>query len=298
MNRFPDHARVCFVGDSITHVNGYLIRIVSHYKKNYPDSNINFYNCGIAGANLDEQLKIFEADTLSYNPTHIVMMIGINDSGREGLLSPRSVERYEYFKRSFERYKKNLSTICDAFKSKGVDITLCTCIPYDEYGDYCTAPLRGGLSLIMSYNEYIRKYAAENGFALCDYFPYMIEHMQTRCLYNADGVHPNDLGNYYIAKCFLAHQGLTMENDDFSNKLQEWNACVLKIRDILAFEYIVLKDHSMSYDEGAKIADAFLKDENNKTETYLCRLSEIYLHHKPNQSDIRRRMIELMEKEL
>lgn len=296
MNRFPNNSRVCFVGDSITHANRYLMHIVACYKKNFADSNINFYNCGVSGASLDEQLKILEIDTFSYAPTHIVMMIGINDSCRDILSECRSSERYGKLKSAFERYKNNLSKICSLFKSKGIEITLCTCVPYDEYGEYCTSPLKGGMSLIMSYNEYIRNYAKENGLQLCDYFQYMIEKMQTECLFDADSVHPNDRGHYYMAKCFLEYQGLKFENEEFSEKLTEWNEYVLKLRDIFACEYMVLQNYSFEFEDALKIIDKYIENENNMA--YLRGLAEKYKFDKPNQLAIKNRMIEIMEKEL
>ena len=297
MSRFLNNSRICFVGDSITHANKYLMHIVSYYKKNFPDSDINFYNCGVAGANLNELLKILENDTLSYNPTHIVLMIGINDSGRDNLLDCRSVERYEKLKSSFENYRNNLSRICDVFKSKGIDVTLCTCVPYDEYGEYCTAPLKGGMSLIMSYNEHIRNFAREKKIALCDYFPYMIKKMQTECLYEEDGVHPNDRGHYYMAKCFLEHQGLELEKEQFSAKLIEWNECVLKVRDIWACEYILMGDHSFTYNEGIEKLKPFFNEKDDASDS-LCELAKKYQLNKPSQSNIKRKMIEIMEEEL
>ena len=299
MNRFSNDSRVCFVGDSITHGNTFLMHIVSHYKKKYPDSNINFYNCGISGANLDEHLKILEADTLTYNPTHVVMMIGINDSGRENLLDCRSAERYQKLKFAFEKYKKNLSEIYRIFKSKGIELILCTCAPYDEYSDFCIGELRGGMPLIMSYNEHIRNFARENGLELCDYFTYMVEKMQTECLYCDDRVHPNDVGHYYMAKCFLEHQGLTLENESLSEKIIEWNECVNNLRDIWACESLVIGDFSLEYDDGMKKLTAFLESENkDECSVYLRGLAEKYQTNKPFQSDIRRRVVEIMEKEL
>ena len=42
MERFPDNSRVCFVGDSITHNNKYLMHIVACYKEHFPKANINY----------------------------------------------------------------------------------------------------------------------------------------------------------------------------------------------------------------------------------------------------------------
>lgn len=297
MSRFPDNSRVCFVGDSITHVNKYLMHIVSYYKKNFPDANINFYNCGVAGANLSEQLKILEIDTLSYNPTHIVMMIGVNDCARDNLLNCRSVERYERLKSAFETYKRNLSEICDILKSKGIKIILCTCVPYDEYGEYCTSPLKGGMPLIMSYNEHIREFARENEIALCDYFPYMIERMQTECLYAPDGIHPNDIGHYYMAKCFIESQGLKFEKVAFSNKLLEWAECVEKIRDIWVCEFILIGNHSLSYEESIKKLELYFNVEKEEFD-YFCELANKYQSYKQFQLEIKEKMVNIMENEL
>ena len=108
MERFPDGARVCFVGDSITHRGLYIAHIASHYRKYYPDSKVEFYDCGISGGNLGNAIKIYNEDTAIYDPTHIVLMIGINDSKRNLLNDdPRSAKRYEALNEAYENYGKN-----------------------------------------------------------------------------------------------------------------------------------------------------------------------------------------------
>lgn len=298
MNRFPNNSRVCFVGDSITHANRFVMHIVSYYKRNFPKANINFYNCGISGSTITEHLKVIESDTLAYNPTHVVIMIGINDSERGWLSLKRSSERYQNLKTAFEKYKANLSTLCDIFKSRDIDITLCTCVPYDEYGEYCTRVLPGGTGLIMSYNEYIRNYARENGFSLCDYYPYMIEKMQTERLYDEDSVHPLDDGHYYIGKAFLEYQGLCLDTQrQLSGKIEEWNDCVQKLRDLLACESMIIRNFFLDFPESKKAVDDYLKDSKNDN-AYLRGLAERYLINKPIEKEIESRMLEIMEKEL
>ena len=60
MNRFPDKSRVCFVGDSITHIGVFIKHIVGHYRKLFPGSGVEFYNCGIAGGYLGNTLAVFD----------------------------------------------------------------------------------------------------------------------------------------------------------------------------------------------------------------------------------------------
>ena len=62
MNRFPDGARVCFVGDSITHAGRFQKYIVAYYRKKFPDAKVEFYNCGIAGGNLRNTISIYNED--------------------------------------------------------------------------------------------------------------------------------------------------------------------------------------------------------------------------------------------
>ena len=82
MNGFPQNARVCFLGDSITHNNGYVSHISAFYHENFKERNVNFYNCGVAGGGVNTLLANFEDDIMAHNPTHAVIMIGINDSER------------------------------------------------------------------------------------------------------------------------------------------------------------------------------------------------------------------------
>ena len=105
MKQFPKGARVCFVGDSITHIGIFIKHIAAYYREHFSELNIEFYNCGIAGGNLGNTLVIFEEDIAIYEPTHIVLMIGVNDSRRNRLTEPSGEERYAKLFEAFEKYK-------------------------------------------------------------------------------------------------------------------------------------------------------------------------------------------------
>ena len=297
MNIFPKNARVCFLGSSGTHNNGYVMHVTAYYKKYFPELNVNFFNCGVSGATLKEQLQIVKQDTLSYNPTHVVILMGMNDTERDTLVEKRSKERYEKLKLAFENFKNNLDKICDILRENNVEIVLCTITPYDEYGDYCTAPLKGAFALAMAYNEYIRGYAKLNGYPLCDYFPYILEKMQSERIYCEDSVHFLDEGQYYVAKCFLENQGIEVkEKLDFSPKMIEWNEKVQIIRNIYAVEMMVLKDFAMPYSEGSKIVEKFMN--SNDCNEWFYGICDCYLKNKPNVESIKQNMINIMENEL
>ena len=145
MQRFPDGARVCFVGDSLTATFNYEGHIAAFYRENFRASKVRIYNCGVAGGRAASQLAFLEKDTLVHNPTHAVVMLGVNDSARWLLQSEKSVERYRRLAEAYERYMKDLPALCDAFENAGAKIILCTPAPYAEYQDTSSAPLKGGI---------------------------------------------------------------------------------------------------------------------------------------------------------
>ena len=66
---FQDGAVVCFVGDSITHTGTYIKHILHTYRTKFPSSNVEFYDCGIAGGTLANTIAVYDEDIGIYNPT-------------------------------------------------------------------------------------------------------------------------------------------------------------------------------------------------------------------------------------
>ena len=273
MSRFPNGARVCFIGDSITHNNLALAHIVSYYRENFADAKVEFYNCGISGGRITTTLNSFEEDVLPYNPTHAVIMIGINDSDRTALNGPNE-HKYSILKNAFECYKTKLVELCDKLTKLGTDITLCTPTPYAEYITSSEEPLRGGSALMLGYAEYIKTFAKENGYPVCDYHSYMTEALQTEELYCPDFVHPNNRGQYHMAKCFLAFQGYDLgEEKPLPDDVQKWHETVGKIRNVYASVHQVLSGgfsingFALSKDQRAEKIKEYL--ENEQTGPYV-----------------------------
>ena len=286
MKRFPKNARVCFLGDSITHNNGFLSHIVAYYHKYFKEDNINFYNCGVGGGHISTLLEILEDDILWHCPTHTVIMIGINDSERSMLEESRSKERLNALKEAFEIYKKNLSLLCKKLVEKNIEVILCTPTPYDEYLESEIVPLKGGCALLSGYAEYVRNFAKINGFEFCDYHAYITQVMQENILYHDDRVHPNELGHYYIAKCFLEFQGLELsENEPFPEYMKEWQKTVEILRNIRMVEHLFIKEKNLSDDEKITYIEDYLKQRKaeGKYADFIVSLSNRYLEFKPLQ---------------
>ena len=291
MARFPDGARVCFVGDSITHANGFASHIVAYYRKNFPNSKIEFYNCGISGGNLGNSVSVYNEDTALYDPTHIVLMIGINDAGIGNFDREPSAERYAAFLKSFEWYKGNMQNFYELVSSRGVELILCTPAPYAEYQDDDSPVRRGAYALTVSYSEFVRNFAKEHSLALCDYNTAMTEVMQTEKLYAADRVHPNELGHYYMARTFLKSQGLELgEMEPFPEDLKEWRTAVSKLRNVIATEYFVVPGYFNMTDE-ERIAKVKERQDAVAAGTavasdYLKSLMTAYFVNKPHQKEL------------
>ncbi len=278
MARFPDGARVCFIGDSITHNNLFLAHIVAYYREHFAEAQVEFYNCGISGGTLTTTLGCFDEDILPYNPTHAVIMIGINDSARWALPF-KGEEKYQTIKDAFENYKSNLGKICDRLENMGVNITLCTQTPYAEYMESDETVLRGGYALMQAYADYIREFAKDKGYPVCDYHDYFIRTMQTETIHNPDRVHPTNRGQYYMAKCFLDFQGFDLgEEKSLPDDVQKWHEVVGKIRHVFATEHNILSDDFTLTDEdrATKIKEYYDNEQTGPYVDYFKQLASKY----------------------
>lgn len=289
MNRFPNNARVCFVGDSITHTGFYIKHILAYYREHFPDAGVEFYNCGISGGTLGNTLKVYSEDIDIYAPTHIVLMIGVNDS-RRGYLTAEPKEKYDIIFEAHENYKRNLEGFYNLTKERGIELTLCTPMPYDEYQVSDVSPLPGGYALMLGYANTVRDFAREKGLALCDYHAAATRAKQTDSLYDADRVHPNERGHFIMAQTFLSSQGFEYpEPMTFSNEIEEWYTTVRKIRCTVATEYFVVPNYTeLDGDARMNAVKAYIADmEKNGDDpgAYLKNLVYSYVENKPHQAE-------------
>lgn len=301
MKPFRNGARVCFVGDSITHQGVFIKHIVAHYRKHIPEVNIEFYNCGIAGGNLGNTIRIFEEDIAVYDPTHIVLMIGVNDSRRGYLGTPPSMERYEILFGAYRNYGLNLERFYRLMQERQIELILCTPMPYAEYMESDETPLRGGYALMQGYAAYIRKFAAQYGLDLCDYHAVITEAMQVEILYGADRIHPNSLGHERMAKTFLAAQGFAFEpTAEFSKEIEAWDHVTQKIRNLITTEFLTVPNYAdLSDAERLAVVRQHAVDLERGTYNpgaYCASLTKAYLQEKPRQAAYIAKVKEMMKK--
>ena len=287
MNSFPNHARVCFIGDSITHNNLYIAHIVSYYRTHFPEAKVEFYNCGISGGSLTTTLNSFDEDILPYAPTYAVIMIGINDSNR-GILGMPEEDRYGILETAFENYKANLEKLCNQLEAIGTNIILCTQTPYAEYIQSDEPALPGGYALLLAYADHVKAYAKERGYPVCDYHTYMTRTGMTESLFAPDRVHPNERGHYHMAKCFLAFQGCDLDEEKaLPADVQKWHEVVGLVRNTIATEHFILHDDFTTTQQQRMdaIKDYHENEQTGQYATYFKSLAAQYMEIKSQQQE-------------
>lgn len=303
MQRFTHGDRVCFIGDSITAQNRYLALLVDFYKRNFPDEDIKIFNCGISGSSCPIVIKYFDEDVVPHNPTHIFIMIGVNDSSRWDLDKPRSAERDEILITAYKNYKKNLAALCEKAVATGAKVTLITPPPYDEYRETSQPAFFGGYELIKGYADHVKSFAAEKGYPCIDLFSYFEDRMEKEALYNDDHTHPNDLGHYHLAKFILQNQGLEIgEFAPFPDYIEEWRSFVLSYRDIYAVEHMCIKNDDLTVDEKVEIMkkqldnkEYYVEGRSEALNDFFERLTKGYVKNKPRQAEMFRKIDDMYD---
>ncbi len=263
MSKFPESSRIVFIGDSITAANITLPHIIHTFKTQYPTSDIRFFNCGVAGGTAGFALTSYDYDIMRYRPTHAIVSFGINDSRRELLSLPRSEERFNMLHSAFEEYKANLSTLVQRLVADGVEVTLCTPAPYDEYSASEEPPLRGGFALMQGYSEYVRNLAKEKGISVIDIHEEVSRLIQTAPVISPDRIHPTEHGYFVLAKIILAKWGIELDGEmPVPAYFARWHSYVARVRKLLAAECMIVKDFDLPTEEKMKVMRARVQNED------------------------------------
>ena len=295
MPRFPDGARVVFLGDSLVASNLPLRHIVHHYATHSPDAGVKFYNCGVSGGTAGTMLAYRDADIYIHRPTHAVIAVGVNDSGRDMLSQPATPARYASLAARFEKYKADLRALCEDLLSRGVEVILCTPAPYAEYQPEGGEPLRGGYALMLGYADYCRALAAELRLAQCDYHAEMTKLLQTEPLYGPDRIHPTEHGYYKLAGIFLAWQGETIgEEAPCPAYLEEWHDLTRRRRTMYGAEWMIVKKFDQPDEEKLRFIREYLDKQLYPREVFR-NFAQSYWENKPREAEILARIVELTE---
>lgn len=184
--RAKDEDRVVFMGDSIT--DGWSNPQFGGFFPGKP-----YVNRGISGQTTPQMLIRFRPDVIALQPKAVVILAGTNDLA--GNTGPISVEETE----------GNLATMAELAKAHGIRVVLSSVMPVS---DAIINP-KGGTFLqtakrppeqILAINQWMKKYADENGYVYLDYFSAMVDEkgaFKTELTY--DGLHPNAQGYAVMA---------------------------------------------------------------------------------------------------
>ena len=298
--RFPDNAKVCFIGDSLTQANETLPRIIHFYNENFPEANVRFFNCGTSGGTYKSAIQFFYDDVLRHNPTHAVVAFGVNDSNRWYLGVERGENRTKTLKSSFESFQNNVKSYCKMLQENNISVTLCTPAPYDEYTDGGQMPLKGGYALVLAYAQVIKEFAKENQIPVCDYHGYITDclQMEKNAIYSLDRVHPLPYGYYLMAKCFLAYQGYDLgEIQSLPAYFEEWAAAVRKMRMIYGAEQMIIDDYAMDLEKKMMFMEKKLQNEDWGQPIFES-LIRIYVKEKRKQNLLYKTIDELYERSI
>lgn len=283
MQPFGKNARVCFIGDSITNFNIYVAYIYDYYAVHHAADNVRFYNCGISGAGAQTLVKAYERDVMPHRPTHAVIMAGVNDCGRELLQKEITAQAYDTLRARLDGYKQSIASLCGKAERGNARVILCTPPPIDEYTPHPAPTFNGGYALMAAYADFIRKFAKERKYGLCDVFARLSQEMCENVLYGDDRIHPNERGQACIAKCILAAQGEKHdEHQHISEKSAVWRDRVFYYRRIICAEHLILGGFDTPPDEGAAEMREFLK--NKSAPDFMRKMAEIYIKEKPRQA--------------
>jgi lysophospholipase L1-like esterase len=184
LRRLHEH-RVVFMGNSIT--EGWL--------QSFPEffAGKSYINRGIGGQTTPQMLLRFRQDVIALKPEVVVILGGTNDIA--GNTGPSSLEMIE----------DNIASMAVLAKSAHIKVILCSVLP--AY-DYPWAPGRKPAEKIATLNQWIKRYAHQNGCIYLDYYSSMVDERKgMKAAYSGDGVHPNKEG--YKVMSVLAEKAVT-----------------------------------------------------------------------------------------
>lgn len=173
--------RVVFIGDSITDIwdeNG--------FGGFFPGKA--YLNRGIDGQTTSQMLLRFHADVIDNRPTVVVLLAGTNDiAGNTGPMPPKQTG-------------DNISAMAELASAHGIHVVLSSVLPVSdsvrkENGEFYNQTRSRPPSKITAMNEWLKRYAARNGYTYLDYYGAMVDDKGfVKDGITFDGLHPNKQG--------------------------------------------------------------------------------------------------------
>jgi lysophospholipase L1-like esterase len=175
-----DEARVVFMGDSITDM--WQLPKSGGFFPGKP-----YVDRGIGGQTTPQMVLRFRADVIALQPKVVVILAGTNDLA--GNTGPMTLEETE----------GNLATMAELARLHGIRVVLSSVMPVNDVADADGKSIvqteKRPPGKILALNEWIKKYAADNGYVYLDYFPATADEQGfLKSEMTNDGLHPNAQG--------------------------------------------------------------------------------------------------------
>ena len=209
---FEQGSRICFVGNSITHAGGYHHNLLLFYMTRFPEKQLTFYNCGIGGDIAANVLKRMDGDILVNQPTHAVIMLGMNDLHRNLYKKKETVnaDTLRMRQTAIDIYKKNFEEIMTIFRSKNIKVILQKPTIYDQTAILPSLNYFGVNDALKHCVDFMESMASKYNLPVVDYYSILNTinaEMQKRnpsaTIIGSDRVHPGTAGHFIMAYQFL-----------------------------------------------------------------------------------------------
>ena len=181
-----DEQRVVFMGDSITDLWD-----EPRFGGFFPGKP--YIDRGISGQTTPQMLIRFRPDVLALRPRAVVILAGTNDIA--GNTGPATLEAIE----------DNLASMAELARAHGIRVVLASVLPVSDYdktrdGRAIIRTEQRPPAQIKALNEWLKKYAADNGATYLDYYSTLADDrgfLQDEL--SDDGLHPNAKGYAVMA---------------------------------------------------------------------------------------------------
>jgi lysophospholipase L1-like esterase len=205
---FPAGSKVCFVGNSITNNGEYYNDLWMYYATRFPNEQIRFFNCGISGDIAGGILKRMDKDVLAHQPTHAVMMIGMNDVKRD--LYGKKEGNDALKQKALADYNDNTDAAVSILKKRVGNVILLKPSIYDQTAVIETENLFGVNDALQRCAEQMRSLSQKYQTGLVDFQTILLRINKDEQLKNPaftiigkDRVHPLSPGHFVMAYQFL-----------------------------------------------------------------------------------------------
>ena len=213
---FADGEVVAVIGDSITHDGRWVRFIADYYATRFPRRDVAFLNCGIAGDMVGGALRRLDGDILAQHPTTAVIMLGMNDVGRDAYRAggERDPQLAKIRASAQERYRSGMATLLERLQRAGVKrIIALSPSPYEDRAPLKAPNLPGVNDGLAACSAAVRELAAAAGTEFIDFHGPMTrldrERQRTDPAFTVvgpDRVHPGSAGHLVMAWLFLTAQ--------------------------------------------------------------------------------------------